>query len=244
MTAEEAVYKAKNRAPLPQRRRSYNSSLLLDILNDTLKTIVIPDLFRIGGFFYLNDFAENSTVSLTVEDDTAYYDISSLTRLYSPSLAVWVCESSPSDEAEVMDDGYLVDIRGSNFTYDGRHYDMGYYRRKVLGTQDNATIWVFSDNYNYAYIKYIQLPEDYELSDTLDLDDTYCNGLLIPAIISTVALADPGFPTSGAWEKRYFRNLDRYEASIIKKIGAKRFRPIIRYHGQLGFKKISTGRYV
>lgn len=243
MTAQEAIYKVKNRLPRPQLRRDYNPNLLIDILNDTLKTIVIPDLFRIGGFFYLNDYTQSEAIDLTAEDNISYYDISSLTRLYAPSLTAWVCESSPSTESDVIDDGYLVDMRGHNFVYDAQHYDMGYYRRKVLGRQDNATLWIYSADYSYGYIKYIQEPEDYVLEGELGLTDSLVSAFLLPAMRAETVLVDSGFPTYGAWRKKYLNNLDTYEANILKKMGAKRFRPMIRYHGQLGFRYLNTGRY-
>lgn len=245
MTIQEAAYKVKNRLPPPQLRRNYNIPLLIDILNDVLKGVVIPDLFRIGGFFYLNEYTKSSSISLTKEGDLSYYDISDLTRLYSPSLTAWVCENELSAEAEIMDGGYLVDIKGQNYVYDARHYDKGYYRRKILGNQDNAALWVYSSDYSYGYIKYIQMPEDYEIDDEDDiaLEDNLVRTLLLPAARAGTVLGDSGFPTYGAWTKEYYKNLDRYESSILKKISAPRFRPFIRYHGQLGLKAVNTGRY-
>ena len=69
MTAREIVYKVINRLPPPQLQINYSEPLIIDILNDVLKGILIPELFKIGGFFYLNEYTQSSAISLTAEDN-------------------------------------------------------------------------------------------------------------------------------------------------------------------------------
>lgn len=215
-TVDDLITRVRRKIDEVNPQGYFTPTDLLNFTNETIRRIVIPDLWKIGGFTFLGDLLSTGTLALTDSDynsDWVDGDYSSIaggdwtTPIYRPSFTGKINDTTY---------GYIpVEWISYDSAYNLFHF-MGDPKKVIRGIRfyKGTKIIICDDDYSTLYIDAVKFPT-YAKYDNIELADDIIRDILVYAVAAECLVVDKELTMENIYLREYGRSLERIRKSIL-----------------------------
>lgn len=235
MTTSQIETKVRNDLSQQNPQGRFSPTFILDKLNEVFADRVIPDLYSIGGFNFLQSLIITGELDLSESAKNEDWDEADLSSWVDGESDAYVFY--PTNPFAMVDgDDYRIPVTWVPFLSGYfTNYNLGYHKSRVLGTRLGNTVVIYDDDYSTLYVQAVQIKE-YESGDTVDLDDYLIKKTIIPAICSECMIKDKGINMMNIFDMKYGKNLRRLERDVVRSFSPTKIVPQTRRNTYYGLK--------